>query len=92
MDIFIKKSPFSVAYSDLSSFSLELYIVFVQVYKQLRAVQSQMSCHVVPTVRLQFVSILAVKNFFEIFSQTILICIGEGILIVARNDRQLRTF
>ena len=61
---------------------LKLYIVFVQVNKQLRAAQSQVSCHVVPTVRLQFVSILTVENIFQIFSQMILVCIGDGILML----------
>ena len=61
---------------------LELEIIFAQVNKQLRVAQSQVSCHVVPTVRLQVVSILTVENIFEIFSQTILVCIGDDILML----------
>ena len=60
---------------------LELCIVFVQVNQQLRAAQSRVSCHV-PTVRLQFVSILAVENISEIFSRTTLVCIGDCILML----------
>ena len=77
---FVQKSPVGVTYSDPPSFLLNCLSSMVQVNQQCRAAQSQVSCHVVPTVRLQFVSILAVENISEIFSRTTLVCIGDCIL------------